>query len=704
MFSASALASRNSAKAAEGDRLYAEQVEHLYRWSRPGYVSTVVVAAVAGVALLGAVPLPGLALWFTAMLAVTAVRIALYRAHAAAAPAAEPRRWARRFIVGTAAMGIVWAVLGTALFPTDQLPYQLLVVFAVGGVTIVAAVILAPLPRAFYAFLLTATLPVVVTIFVQGTTVHVFMGLMMLAFCGLMVGLSPLISEMVRESLQVNLENADLVALLADSNERLRAANQQLTERAVADYRMTEALRETSQKFDALLDAAPLAIIIRDAQGRIEKWNPAAERIFGWSELEVLGKVVAWYPQGLEEEGKIHRARILRGEAFSNVEAVRLRKDGAPITVSMSGAPLRDQAGAAVGVLVIAADITARKRVEQRLQMGYDIVRVLAESRSVDDAIPAVLRTIAAATGWSYGARWDLDRAESKLRCVETWSDGTPEMEAFAEYNRARLQTLDGGRGLIRRVWESNAPEWIEDLEHEEGMHRTARAVEAGLRSAFAFPIRSGNNFYGVMEFFGHGPAEPDPGLMQLAHTAGSQIGQFLARTAAEQDLKFVATHDALTGLPNRTLFGERLSQVLAQAQRYNRKLALLFVDLDGFKVINDTLGHDVGDLFLKEAAGRLRAGLREGDIIGRFGGDEFVILIEEYGEQRQLAEIARKIADAIAQPVSVRGHECRVTASVGISTYPQDGRDSQALLRSADSAMYRAKEFGKDRFEFYSA
>ncbi len=190
---------------------------------------------------------------------------------------------------------------------------------------------------------------------------------------------------------------------------------------------------------------------------------------------------------------------------------------------------------------------------------------------------------------------------------------------------------------------------------------------------------------------------------MEFAKQLGSQIGQFIARVQAEQNLQFVATHDALTSLPNRTMFSDRLSQALAQAQRYNRRLALLFVDLDGFKIVNDTFGHEVGDVLLREIASRLRACLREGDVIGRIGGDEFVVLIEEFGEPEQLALVARKVLETMAQPVAVRGQECRVTASVGISAYPQDGKDSQTLLKNADSAMYRAKEQGKNRFQFYS-
>lgn len=174
-------------------------------------------------------------------------------------------------------------------------------------------------------------------------------------------------------------------------------------------------------------------------------------------------------------------------------------------------------------------------------------------------------------------------------------------------------------------------------------------------------------------------------------------------RKQAEERLQFSASHDVLTGLPNRVMFNERLSQTLAQAQRHPRRIAVLFIDLDGFKEVNDTFGHDVGDALLKEIATRLRSCLRKGDVVGRHGGDEFVVLIEEFDQPEQLAVVARKIIRATAHPVVERGRECRVTASVGIALYPQDGEDAETLLRSADSAMYEAKVQGKNRFLFHS-
>jgi diguanylate cyclase (GGDEF)-like protein len=167
--------------------------------------------------------------------------------------------------------------------------------------------------------------------------------------------------------------------------------------------------------------------------------------------------------------------------------------------------------------------------------------------------------------------------------------------------------------------------------------------------------------------------------------------------------VEYLAYHDGLTALPNRSLFNKLLSQSISQAQRYKRQLAVAFIDLDRFKQINDTLGHEAGDELLKEVAIRLKTCLRDSDIVARLGGDEFVVLLTELDEEKYAATVAQKIITAIASPFVLLGQEFRVTASIGISTYPLDGQDEQTLTKNADIAMYQAKEDGKNNFQFYS-
>lgn len=175
-------------------------------------------------------------------------------------------------------------------------------------------------------------------------------------------------------------------------------------------------------------------------------------------------------------------------------------------------------------------------------------------------------------------------------------------------------------------------------------------------------------------------------------------------RKRVEQSIRHIAHHDALTGLPNRSLFRDRLTHAMAQADRYHQKLAVMFLDLDRFKAINDTLGHNVGDQLLKIAAERLRSCVRDSDTVARLGGDEFTVIVEDIVEDHDAAAVAQKILDTLSQPFNLYGHEVFISVSVGVTLYPSDDENADNLLRNADSAMYRAKEFGRNNFQFYVA
>jgi len=175
-------------------------------------------------------------------------------------------------------------------------------------------------------------------------------------------------------------------------------------------------------------------------------------------------------------------------------------------------------------------------------------------------------------------------------------------------------------------------------------------------------------------------------------------------RAAKEQQVRHQAYHDALTGLPNRAYFSERLGETIALAQRTNQSCALMFVDLDRFKIVNDSLGHEAGDSLLKVVAARIQACLRESDLLFRMGGDEFTVILSQITAPEDAAFVARRVQDAVAAPVSVHEHELAVGATIGIAVYPGDGDSAEALLKNADAAMYSAKENGRGRHAFYRA
>ncbi|MCM2315931.1 MAG: EAL domain-containing protein [Thermoanaerobaculia bacterium] len=171
-------------------------------------------------------------------------------------------------------------------------------------------------------------------------------------------------------------------------------------------------------------------------------------------------------------------------------------------------------------------------------------------------------------------------------------------------------------------------------------------------------------------------------------------------RKLAEAKIEYQAYHDALTGLPNRNLVRDRLEVALAQARRLDRVLGLLFLDLDEFKLVNDTLGHHAGDKLLQRIAARLRASVRDDDTVARMGGDEFTILVPQLADERHATVVAEKLIDAVAEPIEVEGHLLFPTASIGIAIFPNDGNDAATLLRNADAALYRAKEMGRNNYQ----
>ncbi|MGK2940314.1 MAG: putative bifunctional diguanylate cyclase/phosphodiesterase [Immundisolibacter sp.] len=197
-------------------------------------------------------------------------------------------------------------------------------------------------------------------------------------------------------------------------------------------------------------------------------------------------------------------------------------------------------------------------------------------------------------------------------------------------------------------------------------------------------------------------------GLLALLGRLSWQLQQSRQRAAREQiahaeRIEYIAHHDSLTDLPNRGFFSVMLNQMLTLAKRHDRQVAVLFLDLDRFKLINDTLGHDAGDELLKEVARRLRDAVRGSDMVARLGGDEFVVLVAEECDEENLLNLARRVLASVSKPYNLLGHEFRVTVSVGVSQYPRDAEDEQSLLKNADVAMYRAKEKGRNNFQLYA-
>lgn len=249
-------------------------------------------------------------------------------------------------------------------------------------------------------------------------------------------------------------------------------------------------------------------------------------------------------------------------------------------------------------------------------------------------------------------------------------------------------------------------PVTVADIENDPLWAAQCRcALAHGLRACSSWPIFGRNKkMLGTFALYFRETVAPSPRELQLFGICTNLAGIAIESRASEERIRYLAHYDGLTSLPNRFLFKEYLELALRNAQRNGKKFAVFFLDLDKFKEVNDTLGHDAGDQVLREIAKRLCGSLRDTDKIARMGGDEFYVLIEELSNGRYAADVAQKLLAEASRPVRIGERECRLSVSIGISIYPDDGSDGQMLLGNADSAMYRAKERGKNAYQFHSS
>jgi diguanylate cyclase (GGDEF)-like protein len=350
-------------------------------------------------------------------------------------------------------------------------------------------------------------------------------------------------------------------------------------------------------------------------------------------------------------------------------------------------------------------DISERKYAEEtlraseaRLTMQYSATRVLAESTTIDEAVWRILQVICADDEWDVGAYWIVDPQGNVLRCRDIWHPSWVAIPRFVEETWQSI--IPPGVELPARVWMSGEPIWASEVE-DIASPRAQLASREGLHSTFCFAISVGGTIHGVMEVYSRAVRTENDELARAMATIGRQVGQFIERKMAEEALEYQAMHDALTDLPNRSLLFDRLNHALQAARRSQRPLALLVMDLDRFKEVNDTHGHHYGDLVLREAARRLRRTLRGSDTVARLGGDEFAMLLPGTDENGAI-QAAQKVVLALEQPFELEGRSLDAGVSVGVALFPTHGEETGALLRRADAAMYTAKR-GSSHYALYA-
>ena len=425
-----------------------------------------------------------------------------------------------------------------------------------------------------------------------------------------------------------------------------------------------ERLRESEERYHSTFDLAAIGIVNINPDGRLIHVNEQLCDMLGYAREELLGMTARQLSHPDDVDIRVTdeiRAKLLSGELKSfNMEKRYLRKDRTPIWVRISVAVKRDSDGKRLYDISVVEDITARKQAEDRLRESeerfhstYELAGIGISHVDADGRFIHANRQLCEMLGYT----------REELLGLTVKQISHPDDVSVTDVERARLHAgeTDSFKLEKRYLHKSGRPIWV-------GLTITVKRDEDG---------------------------KPQYDI--------SIVEDISARKEAEDRVQYLATHDEMTGLPNRAMFSQLLNHAIKSAHRYEHKFAILFIDLDRFKLINDSLGHAAGDSLLKEMSSRLSACLRASDVVARLGGDEFVVLVQGVNTPSQVATVARNILSVAIKPLEIMGQECRVTASIGICMFPDDANDEQSLMKNADMAMYLAKEEGKNNYQFYS-
>jgi len=346
-------------------------------------------------------------------------------------------------------------------------------------------------------------------------------------------------------------------------------------------------------------------------------------------------------------------------------------------------------------------DATRPRKDALRQKLEYKIARLLAGDGRTETVIALALEAICTDLRWDCGALWSVGE-DGLAHCTVAWhADNDAAVRRFVEASSSL--TYRSGEGSLGRAWGIGSVVRIDTQSSPSHFARDAMAREAGLTTGLVVPMVAPEATT-ALELFGANPYAADAETLESLRVIALQITQYRQRKQAEKTLRFMASHDELTGLLNRAALQQELARAIRRSARQQKQFAVLFVDLDRFKQINDTLGHGVGDEMIKTCAERLTTLLGNTDVVARFGGDEFVLLQENLDSSGDAAVLAEKVLDCCAEPFVLDGRELHVSASVGVSIHPENGADAETLLKNADTAMYHAKEKGRNTYRFYAA
>jgi diguanylate cyclase (GGDEF)-like protein/PAS domain S-box-containing protein len=473
-------------------------------------------------------------------------------------------------------------------------------------------------------------------------------------YFGIEVGLGVMVISMTALLVGVFL----LTAKAVDKSERTQRMAEEKA-RDLSEQLSAQKIRKSEERFRLLVEGVKdYAIFLLNSKGFVASWNAGAERIKGYRADEIIGQHFSrFYPAEVIAEGKPEKALgTAATEGQFKEEGWRLRKDNSRFWASVVITALRDENGELQGFSKVTRDITERKIMEEALFAEKERAQVTLNC--IGDAVACT----------------DIGGHISFLNLVAETMTGWSSQEAVQRHKSEVLRILvTASREIVNDPMDFAVG----------GGQSTLLPLDCVLvrRDGFEIPIE------GSVAPIHDREGKPSGAVIVFRDVRA-------ARAITEQ-ITHSAEHDFLTGLPNRMLLNDRVGQAISLAHRQKKQVAVLFLDLDGFKHINDSLGHSIGDRLLQSIAERLMNCVRSADTVSRQGGDEFVVLLSGMEKPEDAAVSARRMLQEVARSHSVGQHDLYVNASIGISIYPGDGADAETLIKNADATMYQAKEDG---------
>jgi diguanylate cyclase (GGDEF)-like protein/PAS domain S-box-containing protein len=463
--------------------------------------------------------------------------------------------------------------------------------------------------------------------------------------------------------------------------------------------RAEDALRESELRTRMILDTALDGVITIDAFGKITDWNKQSEVIFGWKRDEAIGRLLTEtiIPERYHKahrDGLRHFTETGRGPILNQrIEISAQHKDGHEFLVELSISPMKS--GRDISFSAFIRDITEHKKSEAQQAALYRV----AEKANLAEDLPEFYKAIHGIVSELMHSRNFYIALFDEETQMLTFPYFVDEVDPVPEPRQA-------AKGLTEYVMRSGQPLLASPETYAE-LAEQGEVESIGTPSVdwLGVPLKAGEKAFGVLVVQSYTESKRFGEKEKEVLTFVSQhIASTLERKRSEETIRHQAYHDALTKLPNRVLFRDRMNQALSYAQRRRQMVAMLFLDLDRFKIINDTLGHAVGDKLLQGVSQRLRECLRKEDTVARLGGDEFMLLLNGINQIEDVARISEKILNTVRPPYQIDSHELYINTSIGISLYPHDGEDAETLVKNADIALYRAKERGRNNYQFYAS